>query len=383
MALKNNIDVAIDNITKKIEKYNLNRKMFQDLFKKIKYSLNPSKFPDAFQFNTHDNSFVVKVSKSDEEGLKFAGVDGGICHRSLNYFDIALIRAVGVLFFHQPNNKPYVRYFPSKNPFPDILTSIEPLRSTEVDLLIGMWRMQKEIRCAISLLEQDLPDIIILDGSVSPLVDLREVKQSNYLLDQYIRLKTLYRKLYTLSAKNHTLLCGVVKDSRSAVLSAKLSMLLPHLTKRPELEELLSIDYRPIVRLLRDMDLLYPVLDKYERTFEFFLSYFNDETDHDLKDYPIHCFYQKTARYDNPLRVEFPILFSDSSTLSKRIASLIASISSYNREYGLPSVIIEADHRAKINEIDADILIDQIAAKIGHSSFSLQKRRTRTPFSRR
>ena len=380
MGMHNKIDSAIDNISKKIIAYNEHRKLFQDLFRKVKKSLNPSEFPSAFGIETKDYSFTVKVPKTNIEGLKVAGVDGGVIHRTLNYFDIALIRAVGVLFYHQKDDKPQVRYFPEEHPFPDILTSIEPLSQNEIDTLISIWRMQKEIRCGITLLEEDKPDIIMLDGSVLPFIDYKQVNQSEFLLSQYRNLKTLYRRLYSLCEKNRTALCGIVKDSRSAILTNKLSALLPHLGKMPEFDQLIKIDYRPIVKQLRDTDLLYQVLDVDERTFEFFLSKFNDDTDQELKNFDIHCFYLKTAEFDTPLRVEFPLLFSDQTDLAQRISALVIAVSRYNPEYGLPSVIIEADARARLQETDADILVDEISSKIGYSSFSLQRRRSRLPF---
>ncbi|MCK5141993.1 MAG: hypothetical protein KAQ70_07355, partial [Candidatus Heimdallarchaeota archaeon] len=92
------------------------------------------------------------------------------------------------------------------------------------------------------------------------------------------------------------------------------------------------------------------------------------------------CFYQKTAEFDTPLRIEFPVLNIEEGNLVEKISSLVNAVSKYNPEYGLPNVIIEADARARIQETDADILVDEIAAKIGYSSFSLQKRRSRLPF---
>ncbi|MHA2358402.1 MAG: hypothetical protein ACXABK_06510, partial [Candidatus Heimdallarchaeaceae archaeon] len=66
--------------------------------------------------------------------------------------------------------------------------------------------------------------------------------------------------------------------------------------------------------------------------------------------------------------------------LAQKISAFVSAVSKFNPEYGLPSVIIEADARARLNETDADILIDEISSKIGYSSFSLQKRRSRLPF---
>ena len=194
MGVQDKIGEAIDNISQKILKYNENRKLFQDLFRKVKKSLNPSDFPEPFGITTTDITFTKEVQDANVDGLKIAGVDGGVIHKSLNFFDIALIRAVGVLFLHQKETKPIVRYFPEEQPFPDILTSIEPLSMNEIETLISIWRMQKEIRCGISLIEEDQPDLIILDGSVLPVVELRQVMQSEFLSNQYKNLKTRGRQ---------------------------------------------------------------------------------------------------------------------------------------------------------------------------------------------
>ncbi|MCG3254756.1 MAG: hypothetical protein H7646_01675, partial [Candidatus Heimdallarchaeota archaeon] len=58
MAVKNTIDEAIDDISKRIRIYNEHRKLFQDLFRQVKDKLNPSEFPPAFDIKTSDNLFT-------------------------------------------------------------------------------------------------------------------------------------------------------------------------------------------------------------------------------------------------------------------------------------------------------------------------------------
>lgn len=91
MSEKKNLEQAISNIIKVIKEYNKHRKLFQDLFRKVKYQLDPSSFPEAFQFNTKDTSFIVRVPQSSTTGLKYAGVDGGIIHRSMNFLMLLLL----------------------------------------------------------------------------------------------------------------------------------------------------------------------------------------------------------------------------------------------------------------------------------------------------
>jgi len=382
MSKFSDLDDIIEQISEKVVRYNSHRRLFQNVFYYSKYLIDPSSFPDSFDIITDEKSFAIKVKESKLTGLKIVGVDGGVLHRELNFFDIALVRAVAVMFYYKNEKKPTVFYYPSEHPLPDILTSIEPLKQNDIDALISLWRMQKEIKCALNVIESTTPTIIILDGSVFPNVEYRQVAQNTYLSAQYARLKALYRKLYVLCQKKRVLLCGVVKDSRSAILTNKLSSILPHLTKQPEFNELLKIDYRSIIKQLRDTDLLFRVLDIRERTFHFLLSRFNNEIDKDLPDFNIYAFYIKTAEYDTPLRVEFPGLFSSINATAQKIASIILAVSTYNLEYGMPNVIVEADGRARLQEIDADLLIEEIAVRAGYSSFSIQKRRSRTPFVR-
>lgn len=378
--IESHLDDIIDNISNKIIKYNEHRKLFQQVFRESKELFDPSAVPKAFNFETEDIKFAVTCPISELTGMKIAGVDGGVIHKQLNFFDIGLVRAVGVLFYYLDANKPLVRYIPSDHPLPDILSSIEPLSANEIESLIDLWRMQKEVRCAIDIAENEIPDLLLLDGSVAPNADPRFLSQNEFLYDQYLGLKALYRRLYNLCTKNKIMLAGIVKDSRSAILTNKLSLLLPHLTKKPPFTELLSIDYRTVIKQMRDTDLLFNVLEPNERSFDFILRSFNDETDKDLPDWKIRGFYLKTVAYDTPLRVEYPHLFGTLPDISQSLASLILAVSQYNPEYGLPNVIVEADARAKIHENDGDIIIDEIAAKIGYSHFSISKRRNRVPF---
>jgi len=51
-----------------------------------------------------------------------------------------------------------------------------------------------------------------------------------------------------------------------------------------------------------------------------------------------------------------------------------------HREYGIPSVLIEADARAKIHDYDLDLIYAQLVEKVGHTPSLLRLRRERRPF---
>ncbi len=49
MAVQHKVDKAIDEISKRIRTYNEHRKLFQDLFREVKHSLNPAEYPNIRQ----------------------------------------------------------------------------------------------------------------------------------------------------------------------------------------------------------------------------------------------------------------------------------------------------------------------------------------------
>jgi len=86
-----------------------------------------------------------------------------------------------------------------------------------------------------------------------------------------------------------------------------------------------------------------------------------------VSDHSIHCFYLKTVPRDFPLRVEFFAGHEDPPRRADQIASVIYPLSSHHAEYGLPSILIEADARARLHQADLDLVIESILTRIGLS----------------
>ena len=132
-----------------------------------------------------------------------------------------------------------------------------------------------------------------------------------------------------------------------------------------------------------DASLLDYYLTQSERTFAF--PYTNNVTNHAiLKDYSqewaksIFVFYLKCSLFDKPLRVEF-VSKSSEDFLNKvnEIAKVVFTLSSLHKEYSFPSVLIEADLRAGLNEQEISVVYDRLVDKLGGK---IRMRRTNRPF---
>ena len=88
----------------------------------------------------------------------------------------------------------------------------------------------------------------------------------------------------------------------------------------------------------------------------------------------LKCVYLKTVEYDRPIRIEF--LNEDDA---KKIVNILYTISSQSKTYGLPNVLIEADQRAKLSELDIEYYMNLIASKAGMHRLLFLRRENR-PF---
>jgi hypothetical protein len=145
-------------------------------------------------------------------------------------------------------------------------------------------------------------------------------------------------------------------------------------------EKIASPEFIKDLECSRDTSLLYWLLKEGERTLAF--RYSEKAEEHpaikDLRDIEadVFSFYLKTARFDRPIRVDF----LGNENLADRIASLVLSISSHHPGYGFPSILIEADQAAKLEESDIEGVYDQILAYTGPLPGIAKLRRDSRPF---
>jgi hypothetical protein len=229
-------------------------------------------------------------------------------------------------------------------------------------------------------------DLIVLDGSIVPQLSDKPPFYSAYA-KRYKEVVDLYEKLYKSCIDTGTLLAGVVGDSRSTRYMQILGLLLPHLIeKTPAMRKLLEFDYRRVVQQTKDVDLLEKVLDPGERSpvFRYAESTsenttfgdFNNKTWADL----VNTFYLRTVEFDRPIRIEFLATESNKLLTARKIASVILPLSCHNAQYGIPSVLIEADARAHLLDRDIEIIYERLVERTGNPMILTRLRRERRPF---
>ena len=185
-----------------------------------------------------------------------------------------------------------------------------------------------------------------------------------------------FQNLYSVAEKNNCCLIGCVEDSRGS-----------------RIREILQKEVLPKTDILKpeflddmlDSLLLDSILDLGERSFAF--PYTSGVKEHPiLMDYDdkwannIYAFYIKAAELDRPLRVEF--LKDRNENLQEKtneVASVVYSLSSMHREYAYPSVLIEADLRARLRPEEIDTVYNKIMDRLSVNT-RLTMRRSNRPF---
>jgi len=140
----------------------------------------------------------------------------------------------------------------------------------------------------------------------------------------------------------------------------------------------------PVLSVTTDTLFLYYLLKKGERTEHFNYSKSAGELPvfKDLGDKwksAINVMYLRAVEYDRPLRLDFLANDKDRDA-ANRIAALIWHISKQNRTYAYPSVLIEADARAKLKEQDLMVFQSALADKLGRNPSLFDLRREQRPF---
>ncbi|MHA1404119.1 MAG: DNA double-strand break repair nuclease NurA [Candidatus Helarchaeota archaeon] len=331
---------------------------------------------------------VHKVNPTNLTGLTVAGVDGGLISKSLHNFDLVLTRAVACIF-HFQKNRPVVQYITSESPRPLLHYNFKPYSRTETDLFATLERIKCEIKLAQSIFNNATPEAILLDGSILPLPSDRPSSLNNpQLYRKYETLIKEFESLYDLCLTHKTILAGCIKDTRSSRLVKFLGKIIPNLFHHKDnlnvdLNKIFELDYRKVIELLRDTDFLSTFLEVGERTAV--MNYFENKAPiyKDLDPYfadRLKLFYLKTVEYDIPMRVEVLTLNSTPLKTIRKISSILYPLSSYHSKYGVPTVLIEADARAKLNENDLELIYDMLYDSVPGSIKLLKLRRYRRPF---
>jgi hypothetical protein len=300
---------------------------------------------------------------------------------------LLLTRGIAVIFQFGPEEGPSVEFFPDPFPEPNIKPVMLTMAGSELDQLASLERVATELRVTLSVLEEFHTDLILVDGSL--FYHPRDRPPKGSIVDEkFQEVAALYKQLYNKARSKRTTLVGVVKDSRSTRIVNILGEILPHIIREPKIFELMQgIDYRWLLKISRDCDLLDTFLKEGERTFAFKYSseILNNSNSlaNDLLRWSsdIWVTYLKTARDDLPVRLEILIKEDGNILQLNKALSAILPLSWQHPEYGLPTPIVEADARARINPNETRLVIDRLMAMSGLTYSTLEKRRSRNPFS--
>ncbi|MEM7819142.1 MAG: hypothetical protein QW403_03320, partial [Candidatus Aenigmatarchaeota archaeon] len=142
------------------------------------------------------------------------------------------------------------------------------------------------------------------------------------------------------------------------------------------------IEFKPLLENSKDSNLLTYALKLNERTCVF--NYSPEPEKHPiLKEFgefsnSIFSFYLKTAEFDRPIRVDF-LGEKDCVKTANFISSVLLALSGH-ANYGMPSVLIEADQRAKLTEKDLELFYYDLLTKVGNLASLFSLRREQRPF---
>jgi len=320
--------------------------------------------------STSEEKIILPIEEKELENLRIAGVDGGLVKKSFHGIDLMLLRAIAVIFNYAKNKLSSVEYFPSTIPSPEPKIIIDPFSELEFEINSNLERQIIEINTARKTLEKFDLDFLFLNGSIIPHYTFVP-ERSSLLFETYEKMIESYRKLFEIVSKKKVILAGIIEDSRGTRFCEIINQ---------KTQEKLTSNLKFLLAKTKDTNLLSYVLDFKERTFSF--PYSSKPKIHPiLKEFnnfaeQVFTFYLKTAEFDRPIRVDF---LSDKDDKSGIISSVLLALAGHS-SYGMPSVLIEADQRAKLSEKDLEIFCSDLINKTGNLSALFSLRREQRPF---
>jgi len=327
----------IDKIDSIIDSINNKEQKIESIAKELR-----STYPDLFK----------KITNSKLDQIQIAGIDGGLIRKEYLGASIIIYRAIGTIFSYEDGKLENTIYLPNSTIEPRYKIS-EPFEDpNDLDKLAGITRMKEEIKRATECASEK-PDLVILDGAIIPHPSL-EPKSSSILKYEYKDLIDSINKLIQVCKDMNVLLAGVIEDSRSNSFVKQLN----------------------IKESLSDIQLTSYLLKKNEST----LLYQTElpKKFNKLKENIFNIFIRPTE-YDRPIRIQF-LSTDDPEKTSRTIASLINPISGHHCEYAAPTVLIEADQRAKLSSKELEFIESEIRTKLGNKPTLLDLRRNTRPF---
>jgi hypothetical protein len=297
---------------------------------------------------------VIRVRKTVPARLKIVGVDGGLVKRRLHGANLMLTRTVAVIFTYTQGRLVAVSYHPTSNPSPTPHIYFDPSSDFDFDTLASLARRNAEVGCATHAAQQFGPHLLLLHG---PLLPHHMPRTGSSLTSAaWQELVSSYIRLFDEAHK--MLLAGIVEDGQATRFCELIATALG-----PSADQ----NVRTLLGMTADSNLLTYTLDRGERSAIF--TRCSEPTDHPiLRQFgevanSLYVFYLRTGEFDRPIRVEF---FAPGQVVrtARRIASALLSLTGH-AGYGMPSVLIEADCRARLTKSDLDLFYQELINRVG------------------
>jgi len=310
------------------------------------------------------------VQPADLDDVSIAGVDGGMIQKAFHGIDIILARGVAAIFSYEDGSVRSTGYLPGKNPRPDITYIESPMDRQEFNVSSSLLRLREELDIALEAVREGV-DLLLLDGSIVPQYTDRPASDAE-ARDVYDDLVDTYATLFEEARKQDVLLGGVIEDSRGTGFCEILAD-----------QEFIVPDQRDVLQRSQDTNVLNYVLEQGERTpvMEYATEYEKHPTLNDIGDLgeEIYNFYMKSVQDGRPVRIDF-LNNGDVSRTADRISSHILPLCGFSSTYGIPSVIVEADSRAKLSQRDLEVFESRLRSRVGPMSGVEGLRRDNRPF---
>ncbi|MFO7872776.1 MAG: DNA double-strand break repair nuclease NurA [Candidatus Undinarchaeales archaeon] len=376
------LDSSLDKLASSINQLEKKRTILGDSISEIKDKLHfPFKDSDILEEN-----FVSEIEPHSLKKIRVSAVDGGVVQSRYHGASLVVGRAAAVVFDFKGGELVETEYYPDSFPSPTPISFLNPISSREFLAGTSIERSKLEISTAFKAIEKYKPDVMLLDGSIIPHGMTRPEKSSE-VYESYKELIEMYIKLYDTARKNNTLLAGVVEDSSGLRLTHLLKeKVVPGIIESNEFSKKINTaleSSKDILDKTNDSNTMYHILDTGERScvFTFSKDPKKHRILHDLDDWAesVNSFYLKSVEFDRPVRIDFLNRGRTKETADK-IASVVYALSRHNETYGCPSILIEADARAKLSEKDMDIVYQRLKDKVGDVPSLFKLRREFRPF---
>ena len=384
-----NLSAHADKIFKKIQEKEEFLRLLLSSFKKAR-KLDLRSFSSADCQLFYDKNLINPISPysiSQLRGLRIAAVDGGLGFRQYLGVQLTLIKVTVVLYdFNAFDGTPSIINFPPiyNDEYYSLYSDDLPISENSGKSLAGLRRTLAENSMLLNFLrsESTPPDLVLLDGSLTPPPMIISQKNSHIINQFYRACVKSYKDLYEFCIKHNIILIGSVKDSRSTMFRDLLNRSLPFLiSHNSELGDLHKTPYRKQLKYFTDSELVFKLIPTKKRSSVFFIdsSFLENLNEKKTKNQKIGILgsYIQISPYDIPIRFEF-LSKMDPEYVKNRIdliSNILYPISFINPECTIPLPQIEAHLRAHLPDSEIELITNQLESQfqIKHIS-SLEKK---------